>query len=74
MAQWLDSQEVHGIVQGIVDELFVIQRHGHAHRINEHARRLGGIVLALGEGVSGLDSAEVGDCDGLSSSHFCFPQ
>jgi hypothetical protein len=57
MAEWLNGQEVHGIVQSIIVELFMVQRHGHAHRVDEHACWLGGIILALAEGVAGLDTA-----------------
>lgn len=48
----------------------MVERHGHAHRIHEHACRLGRIIVVLREGVSGLDAAKVWNFDSLKRSHF----
>ena len=74
MTQGLDGQEVERIGERAVIELVLVQRHGRAHGVDEHACRLLGIVTVPGQAVSGLDPTEVRDlgrrCGGHGSSRF----
>ena len=69
MTQWLDGQEVHRISQLLIIELVMVERNSHAHRVDEDAGRLGGIVVIIGESIAGLDTAQVGNLDSLCSRH-----
>lgn len=71
MTQWLNGQEVHRVGQLLVIELIMVERDGHAHRIDQNACRLGGIVVVIGEGITGLDTAQVGNLNSLCRRHVC---
>jgi hypothetical protein len=69
VAQGLDGQEVHRGGELRVLELGLVERHGHAHRVDEHAGRLGRVVGVVCEGVAGFDAAQMGDLDGFGGGH-----
>ena len=69
MTQGLDGQEVEDIGEGGVVELVLVQRHGHAHGVDEYTRWLLGVVTVPGQAVSDLDATEVRNLDRRSCSH-----
>lgn len=69
MAQGLNGQQVERIGELLILKLRVVQRHGRAHGVDEHACRLLGVVRISRQLISGLDAAQVRDFNGGRGSH-----